>query len=73
MIASYLASQGCHSAVEINKDKPSTKGNFVVRVEGREEPILELLGMTCPFKALKDLGDMEEIGKLIIAALDEAK
>ena len=73
MIASYLASQGCHSAVEINKDKPSTKGNFVVRVEGREEPILELLGMTRPFKALKDLGDMEEIGKLIIAALDEAK
>jgi len=34
---------------------------------------LELLGMTRPFKALKDLGDMEEIGKLIIAALDEAK
>jgi hypothetical protein len=29
--------------------------------------------MTRPFKALKDLGDMEEIGKLIIVALDEAK
>jgi hypothetical protein len=29
--------------------------------------------MTRPFKALKDLGDMEEIGKLVIAALDETE
>jgi hypothetical protein len=72
-IVSYLATHGhADTIVQINKEKP-TKGNFVVRVEGKDEPILELVGMTRPFKALKDLGDMEEIGKLIIVALDEAK
>lgn len=54
--------------MEINKEKPG-KGNFVIRVEGKEEPVLELLGMTRPFKALKDI-DMEDIGKMVIEALD---
>lgn len=72
-IVSYLTTHGyADTIVQINKDKP-TKGNFIVRVEGKDEPILELVGMTRPFKALKDLGDMEEIGKLVIAALDETE
>ena len=59
--------------MEINKEKPG-RGNFVVRVEGKEEPVLELLGMKRPFKDLKAL-EMEDIGKLVIEALDggEAK
>ena len=72
-IVSYLSNHGyADTIVQINKEKPA-KGNFVVRVEGKDEPILELLGMTRPFKALKDLGDMEEISKLVIAALEEAE
>jgi hypothetical protein len=54
--------------VEINKEKPG-KGNFVVRVDGKEEPVLELLGMARPFKDLKAL-DMDDIGKMVIEALD---
>ena len=54
--------------MEINKEKPG-KGNFVVKVEGKEEPVLELLGMKRPFKELKAL-EMEDIGKLVIEALD---
>lgn len=57
--------------VEINAEKPG-RGNFVVRVEGKEEPVLELLGMKRPFKDLKELGDMEEIGKAVMEALGEA-
>jgi len=57
--------------VEINKEKP-TRGNFVVRVEGKEEPVLELLGMKRPFTDLKAL-EMEDIGKMVIEALEEAE
>lgn len=57
--------------MEINKEKPG-KGNFVVRIEGREEPILELLEMKRPFAALKAL-DMDDIGKQVMDALDEEK
>ena len=72
-IVSYLSNHGyADTIVQINNEKPA-KGNFVVRVQGKDEPILELLGMTRPFKALKDLGDMEEIGKLVIAALEETE
>eukprot|EP00984_Skeletonema_dohrnii_P038035 scaffold40822_cov155-Skeletonema_dohrnii-CCMP3373.AAC.2 len=53
--------------VVINKEKPG-KGNFVVRLEGKEEPILELLGMKRPFAALKAL-DMDDIGKEVMDAL----
>jgi hypothetical protein len=57
--------------VEINKEKPG-KGNFIVRVDGKEEPVLSLLGMARPFKDLKAL-DMDDIGKMVIDALDESK
>ena len=55
--------------MEINKEKPG-KGNFVVRIEGREEPVLELLGMKRPFAELKAL-DMDDIGKNVMEALAE--
>ena len=45
------------------------KGNFVVRVVGRDEPIVELLAMKRPFPALKAL-DMDEVSNRVIAALD---
>ena len=41
-----------------------------MRIEGREDPVLELLGMKRPFKDLKAL-EMEDIGKLVIEALEE--
>ncbi|KAL9182292.1 hypothetical protein ACHAXT_012944 [Thalassiosira profunda] len=59
----------CGASVEINKEKPG-RGNFIVRVEGKEEPVLELVGMKRPFKSLRAL-DMEDIGKLVVEALEE--
>ena len=56
--------------VEINKEKPG-KGNFVVRVDGKEEPVLLLLGMARPFKDLKAL-DMDGIGKMVMDTLDQS-
>lgn len=72
-IQKYLADNGSNARVEINKEKPG-KGNFVVRVEGREEPVLELLGMKRPFAQLKAL-DMDDVGKSVMEALsgDDAK
>lgn len=67
-IVKYLAEQGCDAKVEINKEKPG-KGNFVVRLEGKDEPVLELLGMKRPFAALKAL-EMEDIGKSVVEALE---
>lgn len=64
----YLSENGCDAEVEINKTKP-TRGNFVVRVEGKEEPVLELLGMKRPFTALKAL-DMDDIGRQVVEALE---
>ena len=66
-IQKYLVENGSDARVEINKEKPG-KGNFVVRVEGRDEPILELLGMKRPFAALKAL-DMDDVGKSIMEVL----
>lgn len=68
-IQKYLAANGSNARVEINKEKPG-RGNFVVRIEGKDEPILELLAMKRPFAALKEL-DMDDIGKSIMEALDE--
>ncbi len=70
-IQKYLAAEGCDARVEINKEKPG-RGNFVVRVTGRDEPVLELLGMKRPFSDLKSL-DMEDVGKDVIAAIRESK
>jgi len=66
-IQKYLADHGAAVNVEINKEKPG-KGNFVVRLEGKDEPILELIGMKRPFAALKAL-DMDDIGKMVMDAL----
>jgi len=59
---------GDRAIVEVNKEKPG-KGNFVVTIEGIDEPIVSLLGMIRPFPALKAL-DMDEIYKNILIALD---
>jgi len=63
----YLSANGSEADVVINAEKPG-KGNFVIRVEGRDEPVIELLGMKRPFKALKDL-DFDEVGKQVLDAL----
>lgn len=68
-IQKYLFANGSDARVEINKEKPG-KGNFVVRIEGREEPVLELLGMKRPFAELKAL-DMDDIGKNVMEVLAE--
>ena len=68
-IEAYLTSQGSNARVEINKEKPG-RGNFVVRVEGKEEPVCELLGLKRPFKALREL-DMDEVGQSVVDALGE--
>lgn len=57
------------ATVEINKEKPG-KGNFIVRVSGKAEPIVELLGMSRPFSALKAL-DMDDVVAKVLAALNE--
>ena len=53
--------------VKINEEKPG-KGNFVVRIEGRDEPVLKLEGLKRPFPALKAL-DMDEVVENIKALL----
>jgi hypothetical protein len=54
--------------VEINKEKPPGKGNFVVRVQGVDEPIIELLGLKRPFPSLKAL-DMDDLCQQVLTAL----
>eukprot|EP01041_Mallomonas_annulata_P006535 gene6535-13229_t len=50
--------------VSINPTKPR-KGSFVVTVDNKVEPVLELLDMPRPFTKLKAL-DMDEVAKSII-------
>jgi len=59
---------GKKATVEINKEKPG-RGNFVVRVNGVQEPIVELLSLKRPFPPLKAL-DMEEISNKVISAIE---
>jgi len=59
---------GSKALVEINKEKPG-KGNFVVKVSGTEEPIVELLQMKRPFSSLKAL-DMDDVIKQILNAVE---
>eukprot|EP00934_Nitzschia_sp_Nitz4_P000876 Nitzschia sp. Nitz4//scaffold231_size31564//3254//3591//NITZ4_007937-RA/size31564-snap-gene-0.52-mRNA-1//1//CDS//3329543284//876//frame0 len=61
---------GDKADVVINKVKPG-RGNFVVRVNGHPEPIVELLGLKRPFPALKAL-DMDQVGAKVLAALDNS-
>lgn len=58
---------GSKAKVLINKDKPG-KGNFIVKVSGVDEPIVELKAMKRPFPALKQL-DMDEIVEKVLAAI----
>lgn len=55
--------------MEINKEKPG-RGNFVVRVSGRDEPIVELVGMKRPFPSLKGL-DMDDVIEQVKDAIAE--
>jgi hypothetical protein len=55
--------------VQVNPEKPG-KGNFVVKVVGVEEPIVELLAMKRPFPPLKAL-DMDEVSSQVLAALEK--
>jgi hypothetical protein len=45
--------------VVINETKPR-KGCFVIRIEGNESPVVELLNLNRPFSQLKAL-DLEEV------------
>jgi translation initiation factor 1 (eIF-1/SUI1) len=54
--------------VRINPDKPR-KGSFVITIEDHEQPIVELLSMARPFKALREM-DMDEVVKDVLAVLD---
>ena len=47
----------------------SGKGNFVVRVDGKDDPIVELLGLTRPFPPLKAL-DMDDVCEQVLTALE---
>ena len=58
------------ATVAVNPDKPG-KGNFIVRVKGNDEPIVELRGMKRPFKDLKDLDFAELEEKLLAAGADQ--
>jgi len=62
-----LKAVGDKAIVEINKEKPG-KGNFVVSIEGVDEPIVSLIGMKRPFPPLKAL-DMDEINDEVLSAL----
>ena len=53
--------------VVINEEKPG-KGNFVVRIEGRDDPVLSLVALKRPFPALKAL-DMDAVCDDVKAAL----
>lgn len=61
---------GDKAVVQINKEKPG-KGNFVVRVSGVKDPIVELLGMKRPFPPLKAL-DMDDICAKVLEALSSS-
>lgn len=55
--------------VAINEDKPR-RGAFVISVAGRNEPIVELLGLTRPFTKLREL-DLDETVQNIVAAVQK--
>ena len=57
------------ASVKINEEKPG-KGNFVVRVSGRDAPVVELLALKRPFPALKQL-DMDQVCQDVWKACQE--
>eukprot|EP00815_Leptocylindrus_aporus_P010383 CAMPEP_0116053188 /NCGR_PEP_ID=MMETSP0322-20121206/2032_1 /TAXON_ID=163516 /ORGANISM="Leptocylindrus danicus var. apora, Strain B651" /LENGTH=154 /DNA_ID=CAMNT_0003536291 /DNA_START=276 /DNA_END=740 /DNA_ORIENTATION=- len=58
---------GGKAKVVVNAEKPG-KGNFIVRVDGVEEPVVNLVGMKRPFTSMKEL-DMSEVVTKILALL----
>lgn len=58
---------GGKAKVVVNAEKPG-KGNFIVRVDGVEEPVVNLVGMKRPFTSMKEL-DMGEVVTKILALL----
>ena len=59
---------GDKAVVEINKQKPG-RGNFIIRVSGVEQPIVELKGMSRPFPALKKL-DMDQVSQQVLDTIE---
>lgn len=57
--------------VKINDEKPR-KGAFVITMEGRAAPILEMLDLTRPFPKLKSL-DMDKVIEDIFTVANESK
>ena len=55
--------------VKINEDKPR-KGAFVISMEGKDKPILEMLGLIRPFPSLKAL-DIDEVVEDVLTAASE--
>lgn len=53
--------------VKINEEKPG-KGNFIVKIVGREKAVVELLGLKRPFPPLKAL-DMDQVVQDISKAI----
>jgi len=52
--------------VSINAEKPR-KGSFVVKIDGADEPAINLLDMPRPFKKLRELDVEAAIAKAIDA------
>jgi hypothetical protein len=57
--------------VVINPEKPG-KGNFIVRVRGNDEPIVEFIGLKRPFAPLREL-DFEDAEEKLRKALEAMK
>lgn len=55
--------------MKINEEKPR-RGSFVISLEGKDKPILELLGLVRPFPTLKAL-DMDEVVEDVLTAASE--
>ena len=56
--------------VTINEEKPR-KGSFVISMEGKDKPILEMLGLIRPFPSLKALNIDEVVEDVLTAASEE--
>ena len=51
--------------VTINESKPR-KGTFAVKLDGIEDPVVELLAMPRPFSKLREL-DIDDLAQSIVA------
>lgn len=62
--AAEMALKNAGYSVEINTSKPR-KGAFVIKVEGADEPTVELLNLTRPFKKLRELDLQEALSEIL--------